>query len=157
MAKKVRRSYFYALTSPDGKKVGVFHQLGSVRPGAICVQNCIAEKYKKDSVTMGPNLVSGRKGSITFNNEATSSYFKTPAGYYKVEKISTMDPRYVTCPIIEEYSTFFGSKAVNSVKSDEAWRPKEYKEHMDDVKVLDILLTSLGYVKKSSIKKAAKR
>lgn len=152
---RTRRSYFFALTSPTGK-VGIFHQFGSTRPGAICVQNCIAEKYAKGTVMMGDNIVANAKGALVFNNYATASYFNTPGGFYKVEKISTQDPRYMTSNIIKEYSDFFGKKAVDSVKADEKWRSNEYKEHMNAVKVLDILLNTLGYVKKQP-KNAAKK
>jgi hypothetical protein len=160
MAKKMRKANsFYLLTSPSGKE-GIFHQFGSTRVGAICVQNCLAEKYDGSEVLakQGIYLVKrpGKHTAISMM-AATVGYFETPGGLYKVERITTMDPRYMTCPIIQEYSTFFGNANVKSVKADEAWRPEEYKKLREDSKKLDIVMALLGYVPAQSIKKAAKR
>ena len=150
MAYKQRKAKsLYALTSPLGE-VGIFHQFGSIKPGTICVQNVIAQKYgNKENVTAEKGIYTLRHRNKPFLSmgNATCGYFKTPDGLYKVERISMADPRYLTAPVIQSYSDFFGDRAVRAIKRDAPVYPGEYKNHLKAVKLLDELLVSLGFVK----------
>ena len=158
--KKFSKRGFFAVTHPNGK-VGIFHQLGSSVPGTVCVQNCIAEKYTKDTVEMFYGMASSKDSKsdnirLQFAAGRTAGLLKTADGVYVVEKISVSDPRYRTCAIIKEYTDFFGLNTVNGVLADSPWQPQVYANHLKTIEMLDDFLETLGYTKKAA-KKAAKR
>lgn len=144
------KSSLFALTSPSGE-VNIFHQLGSKVPGRVCVQNCLVECFGKNKVVIGLGLYTDPTG-LVLNPRTGVGYFDINGDAYMVERITPADPRYNKSAVINEYSQFFGSKAVKAVESDtpkkvQKEQTKDYSKHLAAVKLLDELLETLGYQK----------
>ncbi len=153
-----KQGNLFALTSPSGEPVGIFHQLGSIDKSRVCVQNCLVEKYGNNTVFVGKGI-SCYNGSIRMNTNINTKgigYFNTPDGPYLVETITRADARYNTSAVIREYSDFFGRKHVKAIINDVPVRvakkeAKAHKTHVSAVKklvvFLDELMSELGYTK----------
>ena len=157
-----KQGNLFALTSPSGEEVGIFHQLGSTNRSRVCIQNCLVEKFGKGNVTVGKGIyMVGRKSSqyLTLTSNPKSKgigYFLTPDGPYMVETITPANLRYNTSAVIKEYSDFFGRKTVKAIINDVPVRvakkeAKEYVAHKGAVakmvSFLDDLMSELGYTK----------
>ena len=167
-----RNGNLFALTGPDGT-VGIFHQLGTIVPGRISVQNCLVEKFGNNNVKIEKGLANllSRNGDnyhLYMPSKGNGvGYLNTPDGIYIVERITAADPRYNSSSVIREYSDFFGNKVVKKVEA-YTWaetRKKEkaeYTQHMKAIQLLDKLIGTLGYIKQpvkniAPLRRAAKK
>lgn len=146
-----RTGNLYSLTSPEGR-VGIFHQLGSVRRERVCVQNCLVEKFGRNKVTIGRGIFIVHNTNTIAMAEGGVGYFDTPDGPYLVERITPSDPRYLKSPVVQEYSEFFGRRVTRDVMADMPVKTSKagkavYHTHMRAVKLLNDLLDTLGYVR----------